>query len=203
MILYRTSSQKRRKSLGFLKNSSQQKAVVARLRKTELVNDVFSYRLPIPEIFASRLGPTGFTKIPFYSAKDRRTTFLEFGWNLFSKIEDKSLAVSAVCYDIKYVGSEPLDVGLLPNKKDILDPKDYSSAHAWVKSLNPFPESISYPSVRDPEGLGTNVAIYERKIIESTETEPEDFIITLVDSSEIEVTNLKDNSTERLRVLIR
>jgi hypothetical protein len=190
VILYRTSSQKRRNSIKFLANMAQQTAVLYQLEKTDWIDEIFSRQTPIPPEYPSRFGPPGFSEIPFYCSQRRETTFYEFGWGLLKYKSILNLAVSAVCYDVKYKGAFTINAELESNIDQIRDPNSYLAAHAWLKSLHPIPDSIRYPAVRDPSEGEINFAIYARNAIESTTTETEEFTITPINSKELEIVGL-------------
>ena len=178
MILFRTSNHKRRHSLAFLKTQGQQTALLARLEKQNWIEEIFHRSLPIPVHYPSRFGPVGFSRNVFYASEKRDTTFFEYGYSLLRYSSVVGLGVNAVCFDLQFIGKQkPIDASQSTNLKQILDLKDYSSAHAWLLSLTSIPESVRYPSGREPAGGGINFAIFEQGAIATSTANIEDFSI--------------------------
>lgn len=179
MILYRTSNPKRRNSLTFLATQGQQTALLAQLEKQSWIDEIFNRTLPIPAQYPTRFGPPGFTKNVFYASERRETTFFEFGYGLLKSKSVIGRGIAAVCFEVQFKGKQkPTDVSSAKNLNQILDPKKYEAAHTWLLSLNPIPESIRYPSVREPAGGGINFGIYESSAIATTRAMVEDLILT-------------------------
>ena len=60
---------------------------------------------------------------------------------------------------------KPINVQTENDKDKILDISTYVHSHQWIKGFANIPESISYPSVRDPHGGGINFAVYEENAV--------------------------------------
>lgn len=194
MILFRTSNYKRRNSLAFLKTHEQQTALLAHLEKQSWVDEIFSRQLPIPAQFTSRFGPPEYSRNVFYSSEKRETTFFEYSYAILKSSSVTGLGINAVCFDIKFTGRQkPTDASQAKNLKSILDLNDYRAAHQWLLSLNPMPESVRYPSVREPAGGGINFAIYERSAVTATAADVEDFVFTSQGDGSVIVQSLHSN----------
>jgi hypothetical protein len=93
----------------------------------------------------------------------------------------------------------PKDVQHEPNVKDILNKSTYLHADNWISALQGVPESVSYPSVRDPNPGGINFAIFSA----SAAVNPvllEDLIMTVVSKDEVEVIIDNKNSIKVLPI---
>ena len=179
MILCRTSNHKRRSSLSFLTTQGQQSALLAQLEKQSWIDEIFNRTLPIPLQYATRFGPPGFGRNVFYASKKRETTFFEFGYSLLKFQSILGRGVSAVCFEVKFQRKQkPMDVRAAKNRAAILDPKSYRAAHLWIAALSSIPESVRYPSVREPAGGGINFAIYNPSAVATTRAEVEDLVLT-------------------------
>jgi hypothetical protein len=200
MILYRTSNQKRRNSFAFLANSAQQSALLAQLEKQSWIDEIFNRTLPIPAQYPTRFGPPGFSKNVFYASERRETTFFEYGYGLLKPQSTLGRGISAICFEVQFQGKiKPMDLSRVKNVKAILDPKTYIAAHAWLTSLLPIPESIRYPSVREPSPGGINFAIYESSAVAATHAEIEDLILTPQPSGDIDVESLTRGKLPSIR----
>jgi hypothetical protein len=199
MILFRTSSPKRRISLSFLSSLDEQVALLRQLEVHTWIEEIFQRTLPIPPAYQTRFGPPGFTKNPFYASERRETTFFEFGYGLLKRPSLTGLAISAVCYEILFSGAErPLDAAQTSKALEILNPKTYDAAHQWVQTLNPLPEAIRYPAVREPDGGGINFAIYERPAVVGTTAQIEEVTMTPDASGGVTVQNLITNAVSTI-----
>ncbi len=67
---------------------------------------------------------------------------------------------SLITLDFNPTG-KPIDVQSEDNKDQILDTKSYVHSHQWIQGLSSIPESVLFPSVRDPNPGGLNFAIFE------------------------------------------
>ena len=191
MILYRTSNQKRRNSLTFLATGGEQSALLAQLEKQSWIEEIFNRTLPIPAQYPTRFGPPGFSKNVFYSSEHRETTFFEYSYGLLKSKSILGRGISAVCFDVQFQGRQkPIDVNSAKKLKAILDPKNYSAAHTWLLKLPAIPESIRYPSVREPEGSGINFAIYKPSAVTATRAEIEDLILTTQSNGSVDIESL-------------
>ena len=192
MNLYRTFSPKRRNSFQFLANQAQQTALSLKLEKQNWIDEIFNRPTPIPPYFASRFGPPGYRRNVFYASERKQTTFFECSFGFLTRASLIELSINAVCYEIRFQGSRPLDVRGAPNLSEILDinPKNYGAAHAWLSSLSPQPKSIAYPSVREPNGSGINYAIFEKSAIDATSAPTEELIITPRASGLVDIESL-------------
>lgn len=179
MILFRTSNIKKRKSLTFLTNAQQLSAINRQLQMKDWIDEIFSRTIPIPNRYQSRFGPPDYNRIPFYSSEKRETTFYEYGFSLIKQRSIIGLGISAVCFEIIFQGKhKPIDASIAPNSSQILHLSDYSAAHQFLLSLTPPPETIRYPSVRDPNGGGINFVIFEKSAIQTSNAAPEEFVFT-------------------------
>ncbi len=191
MILHRTSSPKTRNSLSFLTSAEQQTALLAQLEKQSWINEVFNRPLPIPQDYPTRFGPPGFKKNIFYASERRDTTFFEFGYGLLKSHSLLGRGISAVCFEVRFQGKQkPLDVKITKATREILDPKSYTGAHRWILEQSPLPESVRYPSVRDPSKQGINLAIFNPSAVASTLAEIESLVLTPRKDGRIEIESL-------------
>jgi hypothetical protein len=199
MILYRTSSPKRRTSLSFLSSLDEQAALLRQLETQTWIDEIFQRALPIPPKYQTRFGPPGFSKNPFYASERRDTTFFEFGYGLLKRSSLIGIAISAVCYEVRFQGTQkPLDAAQASNATHILDPHSYNAAHAWIHSLSPLPEAIRYPSVREPKGGGINFAIYERNAVSGTTAQIEEVTMTPDANGGVTVQSLLSSSASTI-----
>lgn len=200
MILHRTSNPKRRASLSFLRTSEQQRALLAQLETKEWIDEIFSRRLPIPVVFQTRFGPTGFSKNVFYASLEKETSFFEFGYRLLRRLSLVGLSVRAVCFEVDFLRKgDLLDIRDSSDAKAILNRDSYAGAHAWLQELSTIPDSVLYPSVRDPKGEGLNLAIFERASLVGTMTDPAELIFTPQTDGAV---NIESVSAGALRVII-
>jgi hypothetical protein len=200
MILYRTSNPKRRNSLSFLTTSGQQTALLAQLEKQSWIDEIFDRALPIPPQYPTRFGPPGFTKNVFCASERRETTFFEFGYGLLKSQSVIGRGIAAVCFEIQFQGKQkPADVSGSKNLKAILNPKDYQAAHQWLVALTPIPESIRYPSVREPAGGGINFAIYDSAAVGGTRAEIEEVTLTPQADGSVDVESLSRGKLSGIR----
>jgi hypothetical protein len=191
MILYRTSNPKRRNSLAFLATAGQQTALLARLERQSWIDEIFNRELPIPPQYPTRFGPPGFTKNVFYASERRETTFLEFGYGLLKSQSIFGRGIAAVCFEVQFQGKQkPVDVSGSKNLKAILTPKNYHAAHNWLVAVVPIPESIRYPSVREPAGGGINFAIYDSAAVGGTLAETEELTLTTQVDGSVDVESM-------------
>ncbi|MGK5081849.1 RES family NAD+ phosphorylase [Bdellovibrionota bacterium FG-1] len=191
MILYRTSNPKRRHSLAFLVTQRQQTALLAQLEKQSWIDEVFNRTLPIPAQYPTRFGPAGFNRNVFYASERRETTFFEFGYGLLKAQSVIGRGIAAVCFEVMFRGRrDPDDVSSAENLEAILNPKGYQGAHQWLLALSAIPESVRYPSVREPGGDGVNLAIYEPEVIVGTRAQIEDLILTPQSTGSVDVESL-------------
>ncbi len=196
MILYRTSSPKRRNSLSFLKTQGQQNALVKQLEKRSWIDEIFNRTLPIPTQYPTRFGPPGFYKNVFYASERRETTFFEFGYGLLKAQSVIGKGITAICFEVLFQGKQkPTDVSKESNIKAILDPKSYMAAHAWLRGLNSVPESVQYPSV---DG-GINFAIYEPLAVAATRAEVEDLVLTPQANGTLDIVSLTRGALSSIR----
>jgi hypothetical protein len=199
MMLFRTATLKRRHSFAFLKTPAQQAALQVQLTKQRWIEEIFSRQLPIPKEFETRFGPQGFLKNPFYASSNKETTFYEFGYGLLKRPSFVDLTVKALCFEVRRAGTSlPLDVAPLPYAPSLLSPTSYEAAHKWLSELQRIPESIRYPSVRDPNLDRINWAIYEPSAVLSTLAFPEDIEFTPKADGSVEVL---DGSANEMRVI--
>ncbi len=200
MILYRTSNPKRRNSLAFLTTPGQQTALLAQLEKQSWIDEIFHRTLPIPAQHPTRFGPPGFTKNVFYASDRRKTTFFEFGYGLLKSQSVLGRGITAVCFAVRFQEKQKsIDVSSAKNGKAILNPKDYHAAHQWLMTLSPIPESVRYPSVREPAGGGINFAIYESGAVVGTRAEIEEVILTPQPDGSLDVESLSRGKLAGIR----
>lgn len=156
-----------RESFKFLDNVVERAAISTFLSFPNPILEVFK-RGPIPPQYQTRFGPPQFIKNPLYVASDIDTTFYEYGFHLLASraFDGEELKITCFELDCNLVGniSNPRDD---QNSAAILDTTtNYSAAHSWLKSLNPQPDIVKYPSVRHPSATpptsGMNYAIYNQ-----------------------------------------
>jgi hypothetical protein len=200
LILYRTSNSKRRNSLAFLANAGQQTALLAQLEKQSWIDEIFSRALPIPPQYPTRFGPPGFSKNVFYASERRETTFFEYGYHLLKAESIQARGIAAICYEIQFQGKrKPIDASFAKNQKAILSPKTYAAAHEWISGQSPVPESVRYPSVREPAEGGINFAIYEPSAVIATRAEIEELILTPQSNGSVDVESLNRGALSSIR----
>ncbi len=179
MILYRSSTPKRRLSLSFLTSQGQHTALLAQLDKNSWIDEIFKRPLPIPHDFQTRFGPPGFAHNVFYASERRETTFFEFGYNLLKARSVLGRGIRAVCFEVTFHPKlRPIEISAAENVKELLNPQSYAAAQRWILQQNLVPESLRYPSLRDPEQSGINFAIYKRSALKATLLDPEELILT-------------------------
>ncbi len=187
MTLFRCSTPKKRTSFNFL-NLPEIHAVGEVLDSTVWF-DHFHRAGGITSLLAvTRFGPMGYPKYPLYASEKKDTTYYEFAyWKLKCWQSELNVPTRAATIKFDFVPTlSPKDVKQEPNVKDILNKTTYLHAHNWISALPGIPESVSYPSVRDPNPGGINFAIFSA----SAAVNPmllEDLIMTVVSKDEVEV----------------
>jgi RES domain len=156
-----------RESFKFLDNVVERATISTYLSFPNPVLEVFK-RGPIPPQFQTRFGPPGHTRNPLYVASDIDTTFYEYGFHLLASqaFDGEELKITCFELDCNLTGniSNPAND---PNSARILGTStNYSAAHSWLKTMNPGPDIVEYPSVRHPSATppasGMNYAIYNQ-----------------------------------------
>lgn len=117
----------------------------------------------------TRFGYVGCPVRPLYLSESKETTYYEFAYWLLKKPSEikNGVRIATVEVDIEAfnLGIHVNDLNI-PLRTEVLDHTTYYHAHEWVKSLDPLPENIVYPSVRNPQAGGTNFAIFKGTLSE-------------------------------------
>lgn len=187
MTLFRCSTPKKRTSFKFL-NLPEIHAVGEVLDSTVWFDHFHRTGGITSAAAVTRFGPMGYPKYPLYASEKKDTTYYEFAyWKLKCWQSELNVPTRAATIKFDFVPtSPPKDIQQEPNVKDILDKKTYLHAHNWINGLQVTPESISYPSVRDPNPGGINFAVFSA----NAAINPvllEDLIMTVVSKDEVEV----------------
>lgn len=113
----------------------------------------------------TRFAPVGYPKRPLYITEDPETAIHEFSYWMLQNPDDLK---SGVKFWIAIVDINNYQLGHDVNTFDItlqnklLDKHSYVVSHQWVNDLLPdIPPSIRYPSVRNPNPGGTNIAVFQ------------------------------------------
>ena len=143
----------------------------------------------------TRFGPEGFSKRPLYASEKDDTTYYEFSyWKL--KDWESEYRMLTKAYLLKFdfnPQSKPIDIQKESDKDQILSRSTYKYSHKWIHRLKNIPESITYPSVRDPNPGGINFAIYDGKTV-SNVVLVQEVTMMILNSDTVEVTF--DNHTQ-------
>ena len=162
MTLFRCSVLKKRNSNKFLDTTDEIYAVGEVLDPIH-VPDHFKRTGGIHKDGVTRFGPLGYDRWPLYASEKKDTTYYEFAyWKLKDWESEVGMQARAslITLDFNPTG-KPIDVQSEDNKDQILDTKSYVHSHQWIQGLSSIPESVLFPSVRDPNPGGLNFAIFE------------------------------------------
>lgn len=166
MTLFRCSVLKKRNSNKFLDTPDEVYAVGEVLDEIDWP-DHFKRTGGITSKGVTRFGPEGYDTWPLYASEKDDTTFYEFAyWKLKDWENELGMQTNASLIKLDFhPNNKPIDVQGEANKDQILDTKSYVHSHQWIQGLSSIPESVSYPSVRDPQGGGINFAVYEENAV--------------------------------------
>lgn len=166
MTLFRCSVLKKRNSNKFLDTADEVYAVGEVLDEIDWP-DHFKRTGGITSQGVTRFGPEGYEAWPLYASEKDDTAFYEFAyWKLKDWENELGMQTNAslIKFDF-HPKSKPIDVQCEVNKDQILDTMSYAHSHRWIQNLSSIPESISYPSVRDPQRGSMNFAVYEKDAV--------------------------------------
>ena len=166
MTLFRCSVLKKRNSNKFLDTPDEVYAVGEVLDEVDWP-DHFKRTGGITSQGVTRFGPEGYDTWPLYASEKDDTTFYEFAyWKLKDWENELGMQTNASLIKLEFhPNDKPINVQTENDKDKILDISTYVHSHQWIKGLANIPESISYPSVRDPHGGGINFAVYEENAV--------------------------------------
>ena len=193
MTLFRCSVLKKRNSNKFLDSTGEIYAVGEVLNPIH-IPDHFKRTGGILKDGVTRFGPPGYDRWPLYASEKKDTTYYEFAyWKLKDWKSEVGMQTRASLITFNFNPTDkPIDVRSFANHSSILDKSSYTESHKWILGLGNTPDSILFPSVRDPNPGGFNFAIFEGSTVSNFLFQQD---VTMIIKDEFNVEVIYPNNT--------
>lgn len=168
MPLHRTFSIMRHSAIFKFLKAGDLSAVEQFITKEDIFYNYLSGK-PVTKDCVTRFGYLDCPVRPLYLSESADTTYYEFAYWLLKKPEEIKSGIRIATIEVDIGGFSPgevvndLETTL---KGNVLNHTAYEHAHEWIKSFDPLPQNVIYPTVRGPNTNGTNYAIFKGNLTE-------------------------------------